>query len=218
MKLLLIRHATAVPRGTPGVPDDERPLTPEGKAKFRVAARGLARVTRRPDVLLTSPLPRARVTAEIAARAFAHIAPTLEPALARSSVDGIVAALKTHPPGARIALVGHEPLLGALLARLLGAAQGAQLAFARGGAALVDLPNGPAAGGSAGSSSRESSGPSPARPGSLRLGLIRRPSRKGETDDQHGWRCAPAGLRWPERGGIVALLALKDPLRKVMRR
>ena len=147
MKLLLIRHATAVPRGTPGVPDDERPLTPEGKAKFRVAARGLARVTRRPDVLLTSPLPRARVTAEIAARAFAHIAPTLEPALARSSVDGIVAALKTHPPGARIALVGHEPLLGALLARLLGAAQGAQLAFARGGAALVDLPNGPAAAG-----------------------------------------------------------------------
>src|SRR2546427_6568976 len=147
MKLLLIRHATAVPRGTPGVPDDERPLTPEGKAKFRVAARGLARVTRRPDVLLTSPLPRARVTAEIAARAFAHIAPTLEPALARSSVDGIVAALKTHPPGARIALVGHEPLLGALLARLLGAAEGAQLASARVGAALVDLPNGTAAAG-----------------------------------------------------------------------
>ena len=33
MKLLLVRHAAAVPRGTPGVPDDERPLTPEGKAK-----------------------------------------------------------------------------------------------------------------------------------------------------------------------------------------
>ena len=53
MKLLLIRHAAAVPRGTPGVLDAERPLTPQGKAKFRVAARGLARVTRRPDVLLT---------------------------------------------------------------------------------------------------------------------------------------------------------------------
>lgn len=144
MKLLLIRHAAAVPRGTPGVPDDERPLTPEGKAKFRVAARGLARVTRRPDVLLTSPLPRARVTAEIAARAFEHIVPRIEPALAHSSVDAVVAALKTHPPRARIALVGHEPLLGALLARLLGAAQGEQLAFETGGAALVDLPDGPA--------------------------------------------------------------------------
>jgi phosphohistidine phosphatase len=145
MKLLLIRHAAAVPRGTPGVPDAERPLTPQGKAKFRVAARGLARVTRRPDVLLTSPLPRARLTAEIAALAFEHVAPAIEPALAHSSVDGIVAALKTHPPGARIALVGHEPLLGALLARLLGAAQGERLAFEKGGAALVDLPNGPAA-------------------------------------------------------------------------
>jgi phosphohistidine phosphatase len=147
MKLLLICHAAAIPRGTPGVPDDERPLTPDGKAKFHIAARGLARVTRRPDLLLTSPLPRARATAEIAARAFANIAPTIEPALARSSVDGIVAALKIHPPGARIALVGHEPLLGALLARLLGAGQGERLAFATGGAALVDLPDGPAADG-----------------------------------------------------------------------
>ena len=147
MKLLLLRHAAAVPRGTPGVPDAERPLTAQGKAKFRVAARGLARVTRRPDVWLTSPLPRARLTAEIAALAFEHVAPAIEPALAHSSVDGVIAALKTHPPGARIALVGHEPLLGALLARLLGAAQGDQLAFEKGGAALVDLPNGPAAGG-----------------------------------------------------------------------
>src|SRR3989442_3100275 len=129
MKLLLIRHATAIPRGTPGVPDDERPLTPDGKAKFRVAARGLARVTRRPDLLLTSPLPRARVTAEIAARAFEHITPTIEPALAHSSVDGIIAALTSHPPRARIALVGHEPLLGALLAPLLDAGQGKQPAF-----------------------------------------------------------------------------------------
>ncbi len=113
MKLLLIRHAAAVP----------------------------------PDVLLTSALPRARLTAKIAARAFGHIAPAIEPALAHSSVDGIVAALRTQPPGARIALVGHEPLLGALLARLLGAAHGERLAFEKGGAALVDLPNGPAAGG-----------------------------------------------------------------------
>src|SRR5207247_9322868 len=107
MKLLLIRHATAIPRGTPGVPDDERPLTPDGKAKFRVAARGLARVTRRPDLLLTSPLPRARATAEIAARAFANTAPTIEPALARSSVAGLVAGVKIHPPDPRHALAAQ---------------------------------------------------------------------------------------------------------------
>ena len=145
MKLLLLRHAAAVPRGTPGVADDERPLTPPGKVAFRVAARGLAQITRRPDVLLTSPLARARATAEIAARAFKRIVPTLEPALADDSARAIVIALKDYPPGATIALVGHEPTLSALLARLLGAAEGGRLAFQKGGAALLDLPDGPAA-------------------------------------------------------------------------
>jgi len=147
VKLLLVRHAAAVPRGTPGIPDGERPLTPKGKAKFRAAAKGLARIAHRPDVLLTSPLARARATAEIAARAFKRIEPTIEPALAHESLDGIVAALGAHPPGATVAVVGHEPTLSALLARLLGAAHGERLAFKKGGAAFVDLPDGPSGGG-----------------------------------------------------------------------
>ena len=147
MKLLLVRHAAAVPSGTPGVPDDERPLTSEGVAKFRVAAKGLARIARRPDVLLTSPLPRARATAEIAAQAFKRIVPTVEPALAHGSVDDILTALGKRPDGATVALVGHEPTMSMILARLLGAADGERLAFKKGGAALVDLPDGPSAGG-----------------------------------------------------------------------
>ena len=147
MKLLLVRHAAAVPRGTPGIPDDQRPLTPKGKAKFSAAAKGLARIARRPDVLLTSPLPRARATAAIAARAFKRIEPTIEPALAHESLDGIVAALGAHPARATVAIVGHEPTLSALLARLLGAAHGERLAFKKGGAALVDLPDWPSGGG-----------------------------------------------------------------------
>jgi len=145
MKLLLLRHAAAMPAGTVGVFDDERPLTPSGKATFRVAARGLARVDGRPDVLLTSPLARARATAEIAARAFKRIVPALEPALADESVNGIVIALKAYPLSASIALVGHEPLLSALLARVLGAQEAERFAFKKGGAALLDLPDGPAA-------------------------------------------------------------------------
>jgi phosphohistidine phosphatase len=147
VKLLLVRHAAAVPSGTAGVPDDQRPLTPKGRDKFRVAATGLARITDRPDALLTSPLPRARETAEIAARAFKRIEPTIEPALARGSVDGIVAALGAQRPGTTVAIVGHEPTLSALLARLLGAARGEPLAFKKGGAALVDLPDGPSGAG-----------------------------------------------------------------------
>lgn len=145
MKLLLLRHAAAVPRRTPGVADGERPLTPPGRAAFRVAARGLALVTRRPDVLLTSPHARARATAEIAARAFKRIVPALEPTLADESVSALVIALKAYPLDLTIALVGHEPGLSALLARVLGASEGARLAFQKGGAALLDLPDGPAA-------------------------------------------------------------------------
>jgi phosphohistidine phosphatase len=143
MKLLIIRHAAAVPHGTPGIADDDRPLTPKGKEKFRVAAQGLARIADRPDVLLTSPLPRARATADLAARAFKRIEPSVEPALAHGGVDAIVAALGHQPPEATVAIVGHEPVLGALLARLLGAPDEARLPFKKGGAALVDLPEGP---------------------------------------------------------------------------
>ena len=147
MRLLIIRHAAAVPGGTPGIADDDRPLTPKGKARFRAAAKGLARLTPRPDVLLTSPLPRARQTAEIAAQAFKRLEPRLAPALASGRVEDIMAALAKEPRDVTVAVVGHEPTLGALVARLVGAAGGGPFAFKKGGAALVDLPDGPLAGG-----------------------------------------------------------------------
>jgi phosphohistidine phosphatase len=147
VKLLLVRHAAAVPRGTPGVADDDRPLTPEGRKKFEAAAEGLARIADRPDVLLTSPLPRARATAEMAARAFGRVQPRIEPALAGESVVRIIAALEKLSDSGSVAIVGHEPVLSAVLARLLGARDAERLAFKKGGAALVDLPEGPSGGG-----------------------------------------------------------------------
>jgi phosphohistidine phosphatase len=147
MKLLIIRHAAAVPRGTPGIADDDRPLTPRGKTKFGAAAKGLARIADRPDLLLTSPLPRAKATAEIAALAFKRVEPRIERALADESVEGIVAALRKLPPAQTVAIVGHEPVLSALLAHLLRASQPERLSFKKGGAALVDLPDGPNAAG-----------------------------------------------------------------------
>jgi phosphohistidine phosphatase len=147
VKLLLIRHAPAVRNGSAGIRDGERPLTPRGRARFRLAARGLARIADRPDVLLTSPLVRARATAEIAAAAFKKVTPRVEPALGQESVDAVVAALKKYPRDAMVAVVGHEPTLSRLLARMLGVHQDDRFAFKKGGAALLDLPDGPAAAG-----------------------------------------------------------------------
>jgi phosphohistidine phosphatase len=147
VRLVLIRHAIAVPSGTPGFADDERPLTPRGRRRFRPAARGLARITPRPAVLLSSPLPRALETAAIAAKAWGRLRPRAEPLLARGSVSRILDALASQPKDATVALVGHEPTLSLLLARLVGGAQAGRLTLRKGGAALVDLPGPPADGG-----------------------------------------------------------------------
>ena len=144
MKVLLIRHAAAVRNGSGRVRDHDRPLTRQGRHRFREAARGLARIAGRPDVLLTSPLARARATAEIAAAAFKRVTPRIEPALGQDDVDVLVTALKKYRPDATVALVGHEPTLSGLLAHLLGMHQGDdRFAFKKGGAALVHLPEGP---------------------------------------------------------------------------
>ena len=117
MKLLLIRDAPAVRNGSVGIRDGERPLTPLGRKRFRVAARGLARIVERPDVLLTSPLVRARATAEIAAAAFKKLTPQVEPALGRDDLDAVVAALRKYSLAQMVAVVGRGPTLSGFLAR-----------------------------------------------------------------------------------------------------
>jgi phosphohistidine phosphatase len=140
MRLLIIRHATAVPRGTPDMPDDERPLTRKGERRFRRAAEGLARLVKRPDTLLSSPLPRARRTAEIAAEAWGNVEVQEEHALAGGSYDEIATALSRFPAESTVAIVGHEPDLSSLLGRLLGTSHGEWLTFKKGGAALSEVP------------------------------------------------------------------------------
>jgi phosphohistidine phosphatase len=140
VKLLIVRHATAVERGTPGVPDDKRRLTPEGRKRFRRAARGLARLLPRPDALLTSPLPRARETAEIAARAWGRVAVKTIEALRDGDTAALEAALGSRGDDALMAIVGHEPYLSSLLARLLDSRRSDRLPFGKGGAALVEVP------------------------------------------------------------------------------
>jgi phosphohistidine phosphatase len=147
LKLVVIRHAIAVSRGTPGIADDQRPLTPEGEKKFVRAARGLARITDLPRAVLTSPLPRARRTAEIAAAAWKGASVTNVPALVSGDLKALEQALVVHPDDATVAIVGHEPNVSALLAHVLGTPAAERLAFKKGGAALVEVEDGDLDGG-----------------------------------------------------------------------
>ncbi len=139
MKLLIVRHAIALPHGTPGIPDNDRPLTPEGELKFREAAKGLARILDRPDALLTSPWLRARQTAAIAAAAWGDIEPQETAALASGSFEAQAEVLDRYPEDATVAIFGHEPWVSELLARLVGTRDDERLTFKKGGAALVDV-------------------------------------------------------------------------------
>ena len=89
MRLYLVRHAIAAPHGTPGIADDERPLTDAGIKKMKQAARGLRSLDVLPEVVLSSPLPRARHTAEILIDVFGKkVALNLTEALSPSGSRG----------------------------------------------------------------------------------------------------------------------------------
>jgi len=144
MQLILIRHAPAGDRlawSIAGGPDDERPLTKEGSIKMRAAVRGLARVMDAPDHLLSSPLLRARQTADLVAEAYpglrAELAPVLMPEA--DPVDTL-RWLRTLDEARHVALVGHEPHLSRLLALLVhGDASLETMPFRKGGVAMLEL-------------------------------------------------------------------------------
>jgi phosphohistidine phosphatase len=138
MQLLIVRHAIAVERGTPGIADDDRPLTEEGEKKFRQAARGLARILPAPGVLLSSPLPRAHRTAQIAAEAWGGLEVKTAPALAGGTFAEVGRLVSSQRAQACVALFGHEPDVSELLASLLGTPHSERVEFKKGAAALVE--------------------------------------------------------------------------------
>jgi phosphohistidine phosphatase len=114
--------------------DDERPLTKRGKKQMRDVARFLDHLKVRPDLIVTSPLPRAAQTAEIAAdylKAKLRKDELLAPGFGASKLPTV---LKRH--GARVLmLVGHEPDFTQVISELTGAS----LKLSKAGVALVDL-------------------------------------------------------------------------------
>lgn len=139
MRLLVVRHARAWPTGTRGVDDDKRPLTKDGAADFSKVARVLARIAPRPDLILTSPLMRARQTAEIARKAWKpRVRIGEERALTQPAAARIVRVLAGHRRASLLMVVGHEPGVSTLLAHLVGAKSGSAFGFKKGGAALVE--------------------------------------------------------------------------------
>lgn len=132
MNLYFMRHGVAVAADDPSVVhDNERPLTGKGIKRMRRAARGLRRLEIEFDAILTSPLLRARQTAEIVA-AVLGMESRLEEisGLApESSVEHLLFGLTHYQDRDHLLLVGHQPLLGQTLASLIDGSRGAKLEF-----------------------------------------------------------------------------------------
>jgi phosphohistidine phosphatase len=148
-ELYLIRHGLAEDRGDAWPDDAKRPLSERGMARLRKSARGLERLGVTFDVILTSALVRARQTAEIVAAAFEpipHIV-TVESLAPGGSYQAVVADLEKQSRRAHIALVGHEPGIGELAARLAGSRH--PFEFKKGAVCRIDVdalpPRGPGA-------------------------------------------------------------------------
>ena len=146
-EIYLIRHGLAEERGDSWPDDAKRPLTDEGMSRMRKSVRGLSRLGVTLDVVLTSPLVRARQTAEIVA---AGVSPrpsliSAESLAPDGSFAAVVADLEKHVRKGRIALVGHEPGIGELAARLIGSRHAIE--FKKGAVCRIDLatipPSGP---------------------------------------------------------------------------
>jgi phosphohistidine phosphatase len=125
MELLVIRHAKAEDYGHPGG-DAARALVAKGEEQAERIGRFLLRIDRLPDITLTSPLVRARQTAERLCAAARLPSPVLQPWLACGMTpDDATRELSAFTRFDRIAIVGHEPDLSALVEHLLGATAGA---------------------------------------------------------------------------------------------
>lgn len=139
MKACLFRHGPAVERGTPGVEEDERPLTSEGRKRTRRAARGIAKLELGIDLIVSSPLPRALETATILADVLGLPEPEIDERLhdERGGKD-VVEVLKSLDAACPV-LVGHEPSLSQALSLLVAGAAGSEFAVRKAGFAVLEL-------------------------------------------------------------------------------
>jgi phosphohistidine phosphatase len=142
MRVILFRHGPAGRRDPNRWPDDgERPVTRRGLQRSARAAAGLRRFLGRAGRVASSPLLRARQTAELLGKAVAPEVPVeiLEALAPDAPHREALRWLRGLESGATVVLVGHEPHLGNLAGVLLFGAPATSLALKKAGAVVIDF-------------------------------------------------------------------------------
>ena len=139
MILYFLRHGKAGEQRA--VDDDRRELTTEGVAALRGAIPLWRRLNLRPDLVLSSPLVRARQTAELFCTGLGLAAPVVDETL-RPGAEWVsfARAMAGAHDARRVLFVGHEPDLSSTAALLSGAAS---VRLRPGGLACLEFPGVP---------------------------------------------------------------------------
>jgi phosphohistidine phosphatase len=141
VKLYFLRHGRAMARADWSGDDDLRPLTPEGEAAMAREARTIAAMSLGLKVIVTSPLVRARRTAEIVAEAVGGGLRLIEDDRLAGGfdVEALRAVAAEHGTPKALMLVGHEPDFSTVVGALIG---GGRVVCKKGGLARVDAADG----------------------------------------------------------------------------
>ncbi len=143
--LYIMRHGKAVRGGPPYSDDAKRPLTAQGVKDLQTIAKGMIRLGVTLDWIVSSPLVRAKETAQVIAESFApklpvEISEALSPG---GSTEALLAVLGKQPARTSTLLIGHEPGLSELSCRLIGAGHDANVGFKKGGCCLITFSGAP---------------------------------------------------------------------------
>jgi phosphohistidine phosphatase len=130
MRVYLVRHAEA----KPGEPDELRALTAHGRWQAKELSERLARRDIRPEVVVSSPLLRARQTAEAIAAEAGVTAETDERLAPGATADDLRAVVAGR--GETVVVIGHQPDCGQMAAAISG---GPAPAFPAAGVCELDL-------------------------------------------------------------------------------
>jgi phosphohistidine phosphatase len=142
MRLLLMRHGIAADRETWTQSDALRPLTSQGETKTRRAVFGLKNIQSQIDILASSPLLRARQTAEVVQGEYSTEIQTWSE-LEHADFQPLMKRLKTLPRDSVVLCVGHEPGLSRFVAQCLtGSARGLELEWKKAGVCALEINDG----------------------------------------------------------------------------
>jgi phosphohistidine phosphatase len=140
MLLYLMRHGLAE-EPTPNGADAARKLTPQGVDKIRKAAIGLRAAGFAIEMILSSPIARARATADLIAREFERLKPRIVPELTTgASPAGALDALARLQLPETVMAIGHEPTLSRLASLMLsGSSESIDLKLKPGGVIALEF-------------------------------------------------------------------------------